>query len=145
MSADLRLVVDDVEASITGDGSQLTVTTDDAPRFLTHVATANRATGRGSLRLATSTIASILDDAALSVSVVGAHGQVLRIGAGCESRLAKAVLGTGRAEFGTPRDLLGTAVRLVSPAATRTRVAGLIGGLTIAGVVVAISSRRRAD
>ncbi|MEO9138750.1 MAG: hypothetical protein ABI345_06740 [Jatrophihabitans sp.] len=144
--ADLHLVVDGLDATVVGDGSAVTVTTTDPSRLLTSAARANPTGTPLSLRSLSAALARSLNDADISVALVGSRGTVLRVGAGCDSRLGHVLVGTHRVEIDAYRDLIAAVVGyLRSSPSFRTRAASAVGGLVLAGLIVNAASQRRSS
>lgn len=142
--ADLRLVVDGLEATLRGDGTHFIVTTTDAPRLLAQAAQANPGSSAAALRSLAAGFARVLDDAGLTVTVNGSRGTVVHLGAECDSRLARLLLGTRGLEIRSYRDVTAALVTYLrhSPSA-RSRAVRAGSGLAIAGLVVAAVARRQ--
>jgi hypothetical protein len=103
--ADLRLAVEGVDACVVGDGSRLTMSSNDVPGLFTHAAAASSATGLGSIRESTRRVGALLDGAGLSLAIVGGRGTVVALGADCRSGLGRAVLGSDHVRLGSARSL----------------------------------------
>lgn len=119
VKADLRLSVDGVDASVVGDGSRVTVSTSVDPPALVLAARA-QLSGRGApgsratcLRHGAEFAGRLLNDAGLSVRVVGPHGTLVEMGHGCSSAAGRVLLGSGYVRLGRPRVVLPLGIAFV--------------------------------
>ena len=108
--ADLEVVVGDVTARLTGDGSQLTLAASDPLALWRAVAGTSWPAGvtLRSGRAALGELGDGLADRGLHVDVTGPHGRIAELGAGVASPVGRALTGSTTVRPGTPRTVAAT-------------------------------------
>lgn len=138
VQAALSLEIDGRAASITGSGNRLVLHL-DSPGHTLHAArsfTSSAVVG---------TVANMLRAAGLRLDVVGAHGQLLSLGAGVDSVLGRLGTGSRAVSAGSPRAVTYLAVQLLQRATGRRRaaaVAGLTGAVLVAAALASAMNNR---
>jgi hypothetical protein len=108
--ADLEVVVGDVTARLTGDGSQLTLAASDPLALWRAVAGTSWPAGV-TLRAGRAALGELGDglaDRGLHVDVTGPHGRIAELGAGVASPVGRALTGSTAVRPGTPRTVAAT-------------------------------------
>jgi len=137
--ADLEVVVGDVTARLTGDGSDLTLAATDPLALWRAVAGTSWPAGvtLRAGRVALGELGRGLADRGLHVDVTGPHGRVAELGAGVTSPVGRALTGSVAVRPGTPRTVAAT-LRAGRRPGART----WLGVLAVAGVLWAARRRR---
>lgn len=145
--ADLRLVVGETRASVTGDGDRLTLTTDDVVALLGQAAeVAPGGAGVSAIRRNVRMAGRALDNAGLTVRITDRRGTLMDLGAGCRSGAGRLMLGSPHASFGSPRAVLPVLAGYAKLSSiVRSRASYMAGGLALAGFFVGVGSHRRAS
>ena len=127
LDADLEISVDGVPARVSGAGRSLDVFVPDPARF-GRTAWRSLPVGVGSPRSLVSALAQRVSDEGIAITVRGPRFRLMTIGAGTDSALGAAVLGSRRVSF----PALAGGLRAVA-------------GLSAGGLVLLLWSSRRRD
>ncbi len=147
VAADLRLDVDGVGATVTGNGSTLIVASDEPVKLWQAANSSALPDGVGRIGgpRAIGRLADALDRVGLQLEVVGPDGPLVRLGArasaGASSRSARLLIGSDAVSFGSARALLPPVVA-AARSAVNPRVV-LVGAAAVALGVLTVLRRRR--
>jgi hypothetical protein len=139
VTADLRLDLDGVPATLTGDGDRLVLETGDPRALWSTITKAGlpAGVGRVSAARAVGRLASGLRDAGVSVEIRGPRGPLVSLGDGVRSVAGRVTTGSDALRPGGP----GALGPLVLSSLRRPAV--LVGALAALAGAVAVAVRRR--
>jgi hypothetical protein len=110
--ADLRLQVGDVSAHLVGDGASLRLVTDDAGGLAAALLDSAAAVDSRQPRRRLAGLGRTLDEAGVSIDLVGERGIVATVGHNQRSRIVRLLTGVDHVRLGRVRVVVPTAVRL---------------------------------
>jgi hypothetical protein len=117
VAADLHVQVGDVSAHVTGEGTRLRVVTDDVPGFAAALLTASRRAVPLDYRSPRATLTSFgdaLDDAGVTVDLIGPRGTVAKVGHGQHSALLARLTGARHLRLGRVRVVAPTLIQALN-------------------------------